>query len=323
MRPRKKDQHLPPNVYCRRGAYYLVKEGKWIPLGKSLESALATYASMSGQCGGSFQKLIETVLTTLRLSSGTLRQYKSSAKKLKVYFGGDSVEAIRGKDIRQLKREMVDRPISFNSAFSVLRHVFQYAVETELIDNDPTFNVDYYPIGKRDRLITAAEWDLIYAEAEPLLRDIMDLMFLTGQRVMDVVTIKYTDLTDEGIVFVQQKTDKKVTIPWNSDMRAVIDRIKARPRHLKATTLLHTKYGKVLAHQRVNEKWLKASRKAEVPYTQLRDVRAMAASAVEEVGGIEQAQAMLGHTNQKTTQGYLRNRKATVVAGPVFKRKAK
>jgi integrase len=319
-RPRKTDKHLPKNVYCRRGVYWLVKEGKWIRLGESLPDALVQYAQAFGKSRWNFQITVDAVLGTLRLSSGTLRQYRSSAKLLKHYFEDDSLEDLKSKDIRQLKREMVDRPIAFNSSLKVLRHVFQYAIDTDLIENDPTFNIDYYPIRSRDRLITADEYAALYKSAEAALRNVMDLMFLTGQRVGDILAIKYTDIAAEGIAFQQQKTDAKVIAAWTTDLRAVVERIKSEPRHLKATTLLHTARGKQFQYHRVNTMWLRACGAVEMPYTQLRDIRAMAASAVEEVAGVEQAQALLGHTTQRTTRIYLRNRKAKVVSGPEFKR---
>ncbi len=34
MRPRKKDRHLPPCMYIKHGAYYLVRKGKWERLDK-------------------------------------------------------------------------------------------------------------------------------------------------------------------------------------------------------------------------------------------------------------------------------------------------
>src|SRR3972149_9468992 len=41
-RPRKTNSHLPKRVYEKRGLYYFVtSEGKWLPLGSSLESAAA------------------------------------------------------------------------------------------------------------------------------------------------------------------------------------------------------------------------------------------------------------------------------------------
>ena len=44
MRPRQKDRHLPPCVYHRHGAFYLVKRGKWTRLADEYHAALIVYA---------------------------------------------------------------------------------------------------------------------------------------------------------------------------------------------------------------------------------------------------------------------------------------
>jgi len=43
-RPRLSDLHLPRCVYHKHGAYYLVRGGKWLPLGDDIEAALLEYA---------------------------------------------------------------------------------------------------------------------------------------------------------------------------------------------------------------------------------------------------------------------------------------
>jgi cyclohexanone monooxygenase len=57
-----------------------------------------------------------------------------------------------------------------------------------------------------DRFAGSDEYTLIYEKADPELQVIMDLLYLTGQRVMAVIGIKLADLLDEGIYFPPFKT---------------------------------------------------------------------------------------------------------------------
>ena len=59
MRPRKTDRHLPPCVYLRHGAYYLVRRGKWTRLAADLPEALKEYARLHAQPSGGMAALIE------------------------------------------------------------------------------------------------------------------------------------------------------------------------------------------------------------------------------------------------------------------------
>lgn len=43
-RKRKTNKHLPPCVYHKNGAYWLVKRNRWTRLGQHLPEALAEYA---------------------------------------------------------------------------------------------------------------------------------------------------------------------------------------------------------------------------------------------------------------------------------------
>src|SRR6266853_2263407 len=59
MRQRKVDRHLPPCVYQKHGAYWLVRPGKWHRLGTNLLTALAEYGRGITEPKGGMADLIE------------------------------------------------------------------------------------------------------------------------------------------------------------------------------------------------------------------------------------------------------------------------
>jgi hypothetical protein len=82
MRPRKRDRHLPPCVYQRHGAYYLVRRGKWISLGRDLPAALAQYArQIAPAARGSIGKLIDEALAARQraIASSTWAHHMAKA----------------------------------------------------------------------------------------------------------------------------------------------------------------------------------------------------------------------------------------------------
>lgn len=67
----------------------------------------------------------------------------------------------------------------------------------------------------RQRL-SLEEWKTIYAEAEkmqPWVSRSMLLALITGQRVGDIAGMKFTDVWDDALHIVQEKTGARVAIP--------------------------------------------------------------------------------------------------------------
>ncbi|MEY0432837.1 phage integrase Arm DNA-binding domain-containing protein [Providencia huaxiensis] len=76
---------------------------------------------------------------------------------------------------------------------------------------------------KRERL-TFDEWKIIYAQAEnhpPYLQCGMLLAIVTGQRIGDIVKIKFSDIWDDMLHIEQEKTGSKLAIPLSIKCDAI------------------------------------------------------------------------------------------------------
>jgi integrase len=144
----------------------------------------------------------------------------------------------------------------------------------------------------------------------------MDLLIRTGQRVGDVLRIRRTDLTDEGIRFVQQKTGAKLVVPWTPELRAVVDRAKLLHGNIRALTLLHNRRGKTPDYRTVQLQWTKACAAAGVTDAHIHDLRAVALTAARKQG--LNATRLAGHSSPAQTERYLRDREEPLASGPSF-----
>jgi integrase len=203
-----------------------------------------------------------------------------------------------------------------NRCLTVLRMVFNYAIRRKRVSMNPAIGVEKHDEKQRDRLIAKAEYDKIYAQCGPRLQVIMDLLYLTGQRVRDVLTIKRADLTPEGINFKQQKTGKKLLVRWTPELQAVVDRAKTLRGNITALTLLHNRLGKSPDYTTVKLQWDVARTAAGIPDVQMRDLRAMSLTETDEQG--KDAMALGGHASRSMTRRYLRRKKISKVDGPSF-----
>ena len=316
-RPRKHNRHLPKSVYFKHGAYYLVRKGRWLPLGRDLRGALAEYANLMEEPKGGMADLIDAALPTLLhdVSANTAKSYRQAARRLKKILAEFAPEQVRGKHVAKLKQGLMKTPSLANTCLTVLKLIFDYAVENELVEDNPV-TVKRFREKKRTRLIALTEYAAIYAKARPRLQVIMDLCIRTGQRIGDVIAIRRADLLPEGIRFQQQKTQAKEIVPWTPELRAVVDRAKSLHGNLTALTLLHNRRGKPLTYWAVYDTWKKARKAAGVCDARIHDLRAVAATWAKKQG--KNATALLGHSSPAQTERYLRDKEEVVADGPSF-----
>lgn len=328
-RPRKKNKHLPPCVFEQHGAYYHVVKGVWNPLGQDLLAALAEYAlRISDQKEGGLSPLIDAALERMKkrkidpLKPATVAQYTIAAHKLKHLMRKISTPAaVKQRDAAQVKLLLAPTPNMCNRVLSFARQVFADFVEQQVIDSNPFIGIRRHKEAKRTRNYSPAEWTAIYAKAGPRLQVIMDGLYLTDRRIGDVLKIHQADLTrhPEGIYFKEQKTGKELILRWTPDLRAWVERAKSLGGNVRALTLLHNRRGKAPDYRTVADQWRAACAAAGVADAHLHDIRAMSATDVKRQRGKAAAQAVLNHTEEATTNIYLRGTEIPIVDGPAKK----
>lgn len=316
-RPRKNKGPYPPCFYEKHGAFYLVRENKWTRLGADLGVALAEYGRIMGTAGTrGMPRLIDEALKTIapNLAVSTKAQYEHAAEILKRKLKQFDPQDVKAKHVAGIKQSLAKTPNMANRVISLLRQVFAYAVERQLVDSNPCIGVARLPEAKRQRLLSADEWQAIHDHAGPRLQVIMRLQYLTGQRIGDVLSIKRSQLTDEGIVFQQQKTGARLVVAWSPDLRAAVEAAKALSEGVPSVTLLRSATGGPPDYRSVAEQFGRAATAAGVDDARLNDARAMSATATKRQG--KNARALLGHTSETMTDRYLRDKDAQVVEGP-------
>lgn len=313
-------------MYLKHGRYWLVKKGKWTDLGIDLPSALAEYGRLLSGPQSGMADLIDKVLSDMKhrgLAKSTMEQYSIAAKKLKKILVEFSPDQVKGKHVAAVKSDFVKTPNMGNRVISFLRQVFTYAVEAQLVESNPVLGIKPFKEKKRTRLITESEYGAIYAAAGPRLQVVMDLLYLTAQRITDVLNIKISDLTPEGILIVQKKTGTKLLIGWTPRLREVVNRAKSlhgKVRQVRFESgeayLLPARQGKAPDYRTVKDQWDLAREAAGIEDATPHDIRAMSLTAANKQG--KDATALAGHSNEAMTDRYLRDRVAKVVSGPDF-----
>jgi integrase len=340
-RPRRADRHLPANMYFKHGRHWYVKAGVWTPLPIDLGPALKEYADIVQAPRGGCAKLIADAFAEMKartgereLAANTLKQYGDAARRLTKILEQFAPDQVKPKHAAAIKRSMSTKPNMANRIISFGRAVFDYGLEEQLVEVNPFLGIKRYKEKKRTRLIAWEEWWKIRAVAPRRLQLVMDGLYLTDQRIEDVLAIDERDGLDQGVYFEQGKTGKELIVGWNDDLRRWWDECRAvhgkvvrvafedktRPR-----PLFRTRYGRRPAYKTVYDQWVLACERAKVEDCNLHDNRAFSATEMSrQLGGGERgeqaAQKLLGHDDRRTTKIYLRGREVEVVEGPSFRR---
>lgn len=319
-RPRKRDRHLPACMYLRHGAYYLVQRGVWTRLGSDLGASLREYARRFDQPAATrgMPALIDAMLPRIIRGKApeTQRQYRACADILREMLRELDPQDMTARDVKAVRRELESTPGVANRTVTVLKLILAQAVDDEIIETNPAANVERIKMAPRTRRITTAEFEAISANGDALLRAVMALCYATGQRVMDVAQIKAADVGADGLYFRQQKTGKELVVAWTDALRAAVAEARAlKPNAIRMPYLLGHEPP---TYAMIYKRWKAACKRARVTGANIHDIRAMSATDAE-AQGID-AQALLGHTDERTTRIYLRDRTVPIVAGPVMRR---
>lgn len=319
MRKRERnEERLPPCLYKRHGAYYFVRKGKWTRLGTDRRAVLIAYAKLTAPASGAMAKLIEEARPAILHGKAptTVRQYTYALNHMTFALQDFEPAQVTQADLYDMMDDLRGTPNMGNRVLTVARLVFKYAVKKRLIQNSPCVDVDRHPEKKRGRYITDEELAAIRQHAGERLAVVIDLLYLTASRVVDLLNLRLADITAEGLVFREEKTGKRRTVGWSADLKAAVEAARAIRGRVQGMTLLHGRWGGRVDYRSLHEQWTRACAAAGVTDAHIHDIRAKSATDAE-AQGLDPTR-LLNHSSPAMTARYLRLRRAPVVKGPSF-----
>jgi integrase len=229
----------------------------------------------------------------------TQKDYRMSWKLLAPVFGAcmwqeiSRVDAVKYLDNRKSKGQG-------NKEIKLLSLLWDFALNRGLTRTaNPLLRMEYNRLKPRDRYITDGEYKAIMLAGDVVLRDAMQLAYLTGQRPSDVLRLTWRDVTErDGKIFVlceQAKTKKSVEVEAKADLVAFLDVLCNRP--VAAIKLIITPTGRPVSLGMIQDRFKPAAKAAGVKDAHFADLRAKSAS--DEQGG---ATERLGHATEAITK---------------------
>lgn len=310
-------------MYFKHGAYYRVVSNKWTPLGKKYNFAIRRYADLESP-SSSWKDLVELTFQDIyhdhdkgKLAEGTVKQYEGIRPKIVRGLGDFEPHEITQAHVRELLEMYRNTPNMRNRMLTVLRKIFEKGANLNACDFNPAYGVPRLEESKRTRLLEMGEFMAIRSQANPQTQLIMDMCYLTAQRIGDILSLQHSQIKPEGIHFKQQKTGKLLMVESTPELEAVVR--DARKLHKVMCPYLFHPKGKTTpyGYKAIRDAFKRAKTKAKVEDCNLHDIRAMALTHIDAAGG--DAMALAGHHSRATTERYIRDRRTTIAQGPVLR----
>lgn len=156
---------------------------------------------------------------------------------------------------------------------------------------------------------------------------LIDMAYLTGQRIGDLLRMEWSQITRDGILFEPAKTEGstgvRILIEWTPKLRALIERLKHPPKipgekpkakPVSSRWVFTSLSGQPYTYDGASTAWTRARDRAGVKDAHFHDIRAKALTDLETRGGIRHAQKMGGHSTESQTADYVRHKQAIKVA---------
>jgi integrase len=312
---------LLPRMYWKNGAYWHVRRNRWQRLGATYANALRRYSELETPCSTGWADLVELTYRDIasdhaagKLKANTVDQYDRLQARLIAGFRELEPHEITQKHVRAFLEYHRNTPNVRNRMLTVLRKIFEKGANLDACDFNPAHGVPRLEERKRKRLLELGEFFAIRSQANAHTALIMDMCYLTAQRIGDVLAIEHSQIKPDGIYFVQQKTGKRLVVATTPELEATVRSAKAL-RRVMCRYLFHPR-GKATpyAYRSIKDNFDRAAQAAGVADCTLHDIRAMALTHIDAAGG--DATALAGHHSRATTERYIRDRRTTQAKGP-------
>jgi integrase len=247
----KKLRDLPPRVFPKGAWYYLVRaEGKkrvWCKISKISQGMSALYSELATMLTEDAARDRMPGLVTRwerevmpRHAEKTQRDERAMGKVVAESFAEFSPDQVTPPSVAEFLRPLRAKPRTHNGYRAHLRELMRYAIEIGMrsAGSNPVTDVRTMTVKARTRYITDGELrrikvaanygdDRLRTRSGPMLCALIDMAYLTGQRIGDLLALEWHQVGASGIRFQTSKTDAAVLIEWTPKLQDVATRLKA------------------------------------------------------------------------------------------------
>ena len=318
-RPKSKYKDLPPRMTARasggRLLYYYTGGKRMLPLGADRIKALRQWAELEAgpmaDIDGTFRKVAERYRKDVLPTKARKTQLEQSPQldRLISVFGPMQVADIQPSDVRAYL-DARSAKVPANREVALLSHVYNRAREWGVTRGEnPVRGVTKNKERARRVYVSDAMYAAVYAQADGVLQDAMDLALLISHTQQVLIGAQRVHVVDGHLEIVRGKTQKPLRYVITPALQAVISRALGRPRKAASMHLLADEDGQAVSYWQLRRRFDEARQRVRgdgkdparvaLAAWQFRDLRAKSASDSET---LQEAQERLGHTSNSVTR---------------------
>ncbi len=152
--------------------------------------------------------------------------YDKHLKFFATIMGDRNPAKMQRKDVIRLRDANADKVYFANYSLRVLRVLMEHCVDLGWRETNPARGVPELKTEKREREPWPRDLLGVYREKCPLgtrERLVMELCVGTGQRIGDVLEMRWSDIQDGAFFVRQNKTKKELWVPILDELQAALD----------------------------------------------------------------------------------------------------
>jgi integrase len=343
-----KDPALPERVFIKGRWYYLVvAEGKkrvWKKLSKVADGLAAMYIALGEllQRDTDADKVPALIAAWLqevsaKRSSKQHGEDTSRCRKVAARFADFLAADVEPPDVVEFLKDFRETPRTYNAYRALVGELMRFAIEKGYRapgTNPVTAVVRTMKTPPRTRYITDSELRRIKVAAigrrpsvmKPgstvenaggrMLCALIDMAYLTGQALGDLLALEWDDFRDDGILFARSKvehsTGARVVIQWTPRLVELEQRLRAmrKARRGFGAAVFVKASGDPYTASGLQSAWERARDRAGVSGCTFHDIKAKALTDKEAREGMRAASAMGQHSTETQTATYVRRKAA-------------
>lgn len=237
----------------------------------------------------------------LALKASTKRAYEIRLRYLEAKNGDVTAARFRREDIIKARNANAATPGAANQLIAVLSGLMEHAIDLGWRTDNPARGVDPLPGGPGHQPWKEGQLTRFRDATSGPLRTAFELCLGTGQRIGDVLAMRWDDIEDGGINVVQQKTGAILWIPFTSALASYLDTL---PRGARTPIVAHSD-GRPVPYKTLRGWFLQALETAGCEGCALHGLRKNATIELIEIGCSEdEIMAITGHATSDMIRLY-------------------
>ncbi len=301
----------------QHGRYYLVifqhGKRKWISLSRTFGRALKQYYELQpgrDTTDRSFLNLYQRYRQHefyLDLAESTKARYQYAFQAFLPCFQESNVQDIRPADIWEYLDTRKHKKDAANTEHGILMRMFTLARLMGWRDDNPVDGIPYNRTGKRERILSDAEFMAIALAGNQVVNLAMNLGYMLGIRIGDLLDMTWEQVDAGGVYVRQSKNDVQGYYELTDDLKAVLQ--DARTLHGRNVLItpdlhvIHTRRMRPYTYYGFRAMFRRAVAKSGVKDVRFHDIRRTAITAAAEQGRTPQSFSL--HRSARQAENYV------------------